>query len=87
MKILEAKIQFDQDVKIKRIAVLVDFTSNTVKPYSDVRAIVATTQPMWGYTVISSDDTPNIDLLKRVAGKGNQEDDSVEFPGWEKRYR
>lgn len=88
MRILEARIEFENDGRlIKKIAVLVDVTSTTVKPLSDVRAIVATTQPMWGYTVIRPDESINLDLLKRVAGKGNRENDEVEFPGWEERYR
>ena len=87
MKILEARIEFENDGRIKKIAVLVDFSSTTVKPLTDVRAIVATTKPMWGYTVLSPDEPISGELLKRVAGKGNTENDTVEFPGWKKRYR
>lgn len=86
MKILEAKIYFEKDGTIKKIAVLADFTSPDIKPFSDVRAIVATTQPMWGYTIIYPDEPISKELLKKVAGKGNREDDTIEFPGWKKRY-
>lgn len=86
MKILEAKIYFEMDGTINKIAVLADFTSTTVKPLSDVRAIVATTQPMWGYTIIPPNEPLSKELLKKVAGKGSQEDDTIEFPGWKKRY-
>jgi len=86
MKILEAKIYFENDGTINKIAVLADFTLSYIKPLSDVRAIVATNQPMWGYTIISPGDTISEELLKKVVGKGSAEDDAIEFPGWKKRY-
>lgn len=87
MKILEAKIEFEKDGKLKKVAVLVDFTHSDITPFSDVRAIVGTTKLIWGYTVIQPDEPLSIELIKRVAGKGNRESDTKEFPGWKKRHK
>ena len=87
MKILEAKIEFENDGKLKKIGVLVDFTLSHIPPFTDVRAIVATTRPTWGYTVIGPDDELSPELLRRVAGQGSQENEATEFPGWKKRHK
>ena len=87
MKILEAKIEFEKDGKLKKVAVLVDFTHSDITPFSDIRAIVATTKPIWGYTVIQADDPLSIELIKRVAAYGRQEIGTKEFPGWKKRHK
>ena len=55
-QILEAKLEF-QGNKIKRITVLVDCTGNSSAPYSDVRAIYATTKPTSGYMNIPPEAT------------------------------
>ena len=87
MKILEAKIEFEKDDQLKKVAVLVDFTMEDLKPFSDVRALVATTSTPWGYTSIEPDDELSPELLRRVAGQGSQENDATEFPGWKKRHK
>ena len=82
--ILEAKLEF-KDNKIQRITVLVDCTGEGryTKPYSDVRAIYATTKPRGGYMNISPSAKISESLLQDVAAAGMETDDRDEiFPNW-----
>ena len=80
--ILEAKLEF-KDNKIQRITVLVDCTGPSSTPYSDVRAIYATTKPRGGYMNISPSAKISESLLQDVAAAGMETDDRDEiFPNW-----
>ncbi len=46
--ILEAKAEF-KDNKLTKVCVLVDCTSRSSEPFTDVRAIYATNKPYSGY--------------------------------------
>ena len=85
-KILEARIEFERN-KLYRITVLVDCTSGSSKPLSDVRAISATTKASAGYMNIHPSEELNERLLQRVAAGGNKTDyrDKI-FPGWKQKY-
>lgn len=85
-KILETRIEFENN-KIQRITVLVDCTGDSSKPYSDVRAIYATTKPCGGYMHILPTSTISDKLLQHVAAAGleNAQRDKI-FPNWQKRF-
>lgn len=84
--ILEAKLEF-QDNKIKRITVLVDCTGSNSTPYSDVRAIYATTKPTGGYMNIFPEATISENLLQKVAAAGMETEDRDDiFPNWKTKY-
>jgi len=86
-KIIEARIEFGDNNSIKRITVLVDCTSESCKPLTDVRAIFATNKPVSGYYFLMSDATCNNDLLQKVAAQGMQTVDRNEiFPNWKKKH-
>ncbi len=84
--ILETKIEF-KDNKIQRITVLVDCTGNHSKPFSDVRAIYATTKPRGGYMNIPLSAKISERLLQEVAAAGMEtvNRDDI-FPNWKKKY-
>lgn len=85
-KILETRIEF-KDNKIKRITVLVDCTANYSTPFSDVRAIYATTRPTGGYMNIPMSAKINEELLQQVAAAGMQTVDRDEiFPNWKQGH-
>ncbi len=81
-KILQSIIIY-KDGKLQRIIVLVDFTSSSSKPYSDVRAICATDNPSAGYMWLTPKSVLNEELLQEVASYGFElhERDKV-FPKW-----
>ena len=84
--ILEARIEFN-DNKIHRITVLVDCTGNSSAPYSDVRAIYATTKPTGGYMNIPPESTISENLLQKVAAAGMETVDREDiFPNWKTKY-
>lgn len=85
-EILESRIEFINN-QISKITVLINCTGRRSKPYSDVRAIYATTKAMAGYMNIPPllSDVSN-DILQRVASGGTQTYDRDKiFPGWKKR--
>ncbi len=85
-QILESRIEF-KDNKIERITVLVDYTGNILKPYSDVRAIYATTKPKGGYMSIPPNAKISNALLQEVAAAGMETVDRDEiFPNCKKKY-
>lgn len=89
MKILEAKIEFENGIRIKRVAVLSDYSDDD-KPFCDVRAMEALSKPkfMAGYMALSHPlESIDVDLIKRVADYGMDVDVNKEFPGWEKRHK
>lgn len=80
--ILEARIEFKNN-QLQRITVLVDCTGSGSKPFSDVRAIYATTKPAGGYMNISPSAQVSNDLLQEVAAAGMESVDRDEiFPKW-----
>lgn len=80
--ILETRIEFN-DSKIERITVLVDCTGGYSKPFSDVRAIFATTKPTGGYMNIPPSSKLSDELLQEVAAAGMETVDRDEiFPKW-----
>lgn len=84
-KILESRIEF-KDNKLHKVTVLVDFTSSTCKPYTDVRAYCGTTAPANGYMSIGSNAKLNEDLLQEVAGYGSRVSDRDKiFPKWKSK--
>jgi hypothetical protein len=85
-QILETRIEFLNN-KIQRITVLVDCTGGSSKPYSDVRAIFATTKPRGGYMNIPQSASISDKLLQEVAAAGMETVDRDEiFPNWKKKY-
>lgn len=85
--ILESKIEF-QDNALSRVIVLVDCTSRSSKPYSDVRAIAATNKPSMGYFWIGGNHRLNMDLLQDVAAGGMELNDRDKlFPGWKSKLK
>jgi len=84
-EILETRVEFVNN-KIDRIFVLVNFTGNGSKPYSDVRCIYANTKPCSGYFYIIPALELNPSLLQRVAASGIQTygRDKI-FPSWKSR--
>jgi hypothetical protein len=86
--ILQAKIEF-ADNKITRITVLVDCTGKGnphTKPFSDVRAIYATTKPRGGYMNIPASAKLSDQLLQDVAAAGLETDERDKiFPGWKEK--
>lgn len=84
--ILETRIEFN-DNKIHRITVLVDCTGERSTPFSDVRAIFATTKPRGGYMNISPSAKISESLLQDVAAAGMETDDRDNiFPNWKEKY-
>ncbi len=80
--ILEAKIEFKNN-KLQRINVLIDCTSGSSKPFSDVRAIYATSKPVGGYMWLLPTSIISNELLQEVAGAGMETSDRDEiFPNW-----
>jgi hypothetical protein len=81
-QILETRIEFVNN-KIQKITVLVDCTGSNSAPYSDVRAICATTKPKGGYMHIPPSAELSEALLQEVAGAGMEvyELDQI-FPNW-----
>lgn len=85
-QILEARIEFE-DNKIQRITVLIDCTGSNSAPYSDVRAIYATTKPTSGYMNIPPEATISESLLQKVAAAGMKTMDRDDiFPNWKTKY-
>lgn len=81
-KILEAKIEF-RGSEIRKITVLVDCTSSSSNPLSDVRAIYSVNRPTNGYFWILPSTTISPDLFQKVAGFGMQTKDGDKiFPKW-----
>lgn len=85
MKILEVKINYDDEGTISRIVVLSDYSSEWDN--SDIRAIVATNRPLGGYIYITSGEKINDGLIRQVADYGMEVSADTEFPEWEKRYK
>ncbi len=85
--ILETRIEF-QENKIYKVIVLVDCTGSSSKPYSDVRAIYATTERHGGYMNIPNGAELNAELLQEVAAAGMEAMGRDEiFPDWKKKLR
>ena len=85
-KILECRIEFHNNL-IQRITVLVDFTPKDLKPFSDVRAIFATTTVRPGYTYIHQNAVLSPALLQHVAAMGMETVDRDEiFINWKNKY-
>jgi hypothetical protein len=82
--ILQAKIEFTES-KLYKVTVLVDCTSSSSRPYSDVRAICADIKPRAGYMSIPVSASIDFDLLQKVAAAGMEvyEVEKI-FPGWKK---
>jgi hypothetical protein len=84
--ILETRIEFENN-KVQRITVLVDCTGGYSKPFSDVRAIFATTKPRGGYMNIPASAQISDKLLQEVAAAGMETVDRDDiFPNWKKKY-
>lgn len=85
-KILESRIEFKNN-QIQKITVLIDCTSGSSKPLSDVRAIVASTQPTSGYMSIPPSAKLTDELLQQVAAQGSiTHDANLIFSNWKKRF-
>lgn len=84
MKYLETRILYTDDT-ISKIIVLVDCTS-VGKPFSDVRAIMATDKPCNGYEYIRPGEPLTSELISRVADYGLEINPNDAFPGWRKTY-
>ena len=84
MEILEAKIFYTKD-KIRKVVVLGDCTS-VGKPFSDVRALMATNKPCSGYEFIKPNETLSDDLIRRIADFGMETNPDNDFPNWKKQY-
>lgn len=81
-KILQSRIIY-KDGKLQTIIVLVDFTSSSSKPYSDVRAICSTDKPASGYMWLTPKSVLSEELLQEVSRSGFEiyERDKI-FPKW-----
>lgn len=85
--ILEARIEFTEN-KIKKVTVLVDCTSSSSAPLSDVRAISATLNPIGGYTHLKRGVTLSEGVLQEVAAAGFEENNRDKiFPNWKSNYK
>ena len=86
-EILETRIEFKNN-QLHRITVLVNCTAKGnphTKPYTDVRAIFATTQPRGGYIFLSPSQQVNADLFQKVAASGMETSDRDKiFSNWKK---
>ncbi len=84
--ILETRVEF-KDQQIERVTVLADCTGPHSKPFSDVRAIYATTKPRGGYMYIPAGAPLTNKLLQQVAAAGMEisEDRDTIFPGWKNK--
>lgn len=85
MKILEVKMNYDDNGSISRIVVLSDYSSEWDN--SDIRAIVATDRPNGEYIYITPGEKINDGLIRQVADYGMEVSIDTEFPGWKKRYK
>lgn len=86
-EILESRIEFKNN-QIQKITVLVNCTSSSSKPYSDVRAIYATNKPSSGYMWILPTSRLNEKLLQEVAGAGMESSDRDRiFPNWKAKLQ
>lgn len=84
--ILEARIEFNQE-QLERVTVLVDCTSGSSAPLTDVRAIYATTKNVGGYMHLLPDSTISPKLLQQVAGYGVETmDRDTIFQNWKSKY-
>jgi len=79
-KILEARIEFDDNGQLKRITVLVEISQG------DIRAMFATTQPRAGYMHLDPRDLVTeggYNILQEVAATGMETIDRDKiFPNW-----
>lgn len=88
MRILEAKIEYNEHGAINRVIVLADFTSSDEPYHSDVRAISADDKSSWGYRQITRGcDQLNQELIENVGKFGQDVPSNDEFPGWKRKYK
>jgi len=81
-EILEARIEYAAN-KLTRVTVLVNCTGNYSEPYTDVRAIYATSKPCGGYMWLETDMVLSEKLLQQVAAQGMETVDREDiFPKW-----
>ncbi len=88
MRILEAKIEYNEEGAINRVTVLADYASTGESCYSDVRAISADDKSSWGYGQITKGcDQLSQELIENVGKYGQEVPSKDEFPGWTRKYK